>query len=214
MKSESEVAQSCPTLCNLMDCSLPGSSIHGIFQASILEWAAIAYSKESWVTKNWCFWTVVLKKTLESPLDCRKIKLVNPKGNQSWILIGRTDAKAEAPIHWPPDAKNWLLRKDHDAGKDWRQEEKGTTEDEIVWWYHWLDGHEFEQAQEYDGKGGLECCSPRGSKESDTTMWLNWRSWWRGIPGWHLTVSRPGEQLAHPEAGQKTPREVSLRRIH
>ena len=96
--------------------------------------------KEDWVLKNWCFWTVMEEKTLESPLDCKEIKPVNPKGNQSWIFIGRTDAKAEAPTFWPPDAKNWLLRKDPDAGKDWKQEKKGTTEDETVWWHHRLNG--------------------------------------------------------------------------
>ena len=102
-------------------------------------------SKESWVPKNWCFWTVVLEKTLENPLDC-KIKPVNLKGNQYWIFIGRTDAKAETPILRLPDVKNWLLGKDPDAGKDWRQEEvKGATEDEMVGWHHWFNGHEFEQ---------------------------------------------------------------------
>ena len=100
--------------------------------------------KESWALKNWCFWTVVLEKTLESPLDYKEIQPVNPKGNQSWILIGRTDAEAEATILWPPDAKNWFTGKDHNAGKDWRQEEKGMTKDEMVAWHHWLDGHEFE----------------------------------------------------------------------
>ena len=100
--------------------------------------------KESWAPKNWCFWTVVLEKTFESPLDCKEIKVVNPKGNQSWIFIGRTDAEAKAPILWPPDAKNWLIWKDPDAGKDWGQEEKGTTGDEMVGWHHWLNGHEFQ----------------------------------------------------------------------
>ena len=100
--------------------------------------------KESWVPKNWPFWTVMLEKTLASPLDCTEIQPVKPKGNQSWIFIGRTDAEAEPPILWPPDAKNWLFGKDPVAGKDWRQEEKGTTEDEMVGWHHWLDGHEFE----------------------------------------------------------------------
>ena len=99
--------------------------------------------KESWALKNWCFWTVVLEETLESPLDC-KIKPVNPKGNQSWIFIGRMDAEAKAPILWLPDTKNWLIGKDPDAGKDWGQVEKGMTEDEMVGWHHWLDGHEFE----------------------------------------------------------------------
>ena len=100
--------------------------------------------KERWVLKNWCFWTVVLEKTLEGPLDCEEVKPVHPKGNQSWIFIGRTDAEAETPIFWPPDSKNWLTGKNPGTGKDWRQEEKGTTEDEMVGWYHWLDGHEFE----------------------------------------------------------------------
>ena len=133
--------------------------------------------KESWVLKNWCFCIVVLEKTLESPLDCREIKPVNPKGNQSWIFIGRTDAKAEATIIWPPDMKNRLIGKDPDAGKDWRQEEKGTTEDEMLGWHHWLNGPEFEQALGVDdGQGGLACCSSWGRKESDTTEWLNWSS--------------------------------------
>ena len=97
---------------------------------------------ESWVSKNWCFWTVVLEKT-QSPLDCKEIHPVHPKGNQSWVFFGRTDIEAEAPILWPPDAKNWLIWKDRDAGKDWRQEEKGTTEDEMIEWYHQLSGYEF-----------------------------------------------------------------------
>ena len=101
-------------------------------------------SKESWVLKNSCFWTVVLEKTLESPLDCKEIQLVHPNRNQSWIFIGRTDVEAETPILWPSDSKNWLTGKDPDAGKDWRQEEKGMTENDMVGWYHWLNGHEFE----------------------------------------------------------------------
>ena len=109
----------------------------------------VMYGCESWTTKkaepkNWCFWTVVLEKTLESPLDCKEIQLVHSKGDQSWIFIGRTDEEAETLIIWPPDAKNWLLGKDPDAGKDWRQKEKGMTEDEMVGWHHQLDGHEFE----------------------------------------------------------------------
>ena len=156
VKSESEVAQSCPTLCNPMNCGLPGSSIHGIFQARVLEWGAIRQHikkqrhyfvnkglssqgfgfssghvwmweldyKKSWVQKNWCFWTVVLDKTLESPLE---IQPVHPKGDQSWVFIGRTDVEAETPILWPPDAKSLLVWKDPDDGKDWRQEEKGMT---------------------------------------------------------------------------------------
>ena len=121
--------------------------------------------KKSWVLKNWCFWTVVLVKSLESPLDCKEIQLVNPKGNQSWIFIGRTDAKAEIPILWPPDGKNGLIGKDPDAGQDWRQEEKGTTQDEMAGWHHWLNAHEFEQALKVgDGQGSLACCSPWGHR--------------------------------------------------
>ena len=100
--------------------------------------------KESWAPKNWCFWTVVLEKTLESPLDCKEIQPVHPKGNQSWVFIGRTDAEAETPILWPPDAKSWLIWKDPDAGKDWRRDEKGMTQGEMVGWHHQLNGHEFE----------------------------------------------------------------------
>ena len=117
--------------------------------------------KEGWTLKNWCFQTVVLEKTLESPLDCKEIKPVNPKGNQSWLFARKTDAEAEAPIFCPPDVKNWLLRKDSDAGRDWRQEEKGTTEDKMVGWHHQLDGPQFEQASGDDeGQGSLERCCP------------------------------------------------------
>ena len=130
--------------------------------------------KESWVLRNWCLWNVVLK-TLESPLDSKEIKPVNPKGNQSWILIGRTDAEAEAPILWPPDEKTWFIGKNSDTGKDWRQEEKGTSEDEMFGWHHWLNRHEFEQAPGVGyGQGSLVCCSPWNWKELDTTKWLNW----------------------------------------
>ena len=126
---------------------------------------------------HWCFWTVVLEKTLESPLDCKKIKPVHPKGNQSCIFIGRTDAEAETPVLWPADVKNWLIGEDPDAGKDWRQEEKGTTEDEMVGWHHQLNGHEFDQALGVDDRqGGLACCSPWTYKESDMTGWPNWHS--------------------------------------
>ena len=125
--------------------------------------------------KNWCFWTVVLEKTLESPFNFKEIQPVNPKGNQSWIFIGKTDAEVEAPLLWPLDVKNWLIGEDPDAGQDWRQEEKGTTKDEMVGWHHWLDLHVFEQASGIgDGQGSLACCSSRGCKESDTTEWLNW----------------------------------------
>ena len=131
--------------------------------------------KESWVQKNWCFWSVVLEKTLESPLDFKEIQQVNPKGNQSWMFIGRTDAEAEAPILWPPEAKNCLTGKDPDAGKDWTREEKGTTEDKMVGWHHWLVRHELEQAPGVgDGQGGLACFILWGCKELDTTEQLNW----------------------------------------
>ena len=130
--------------------------------------------KESWAPKNRCFWTVVLEKTLQSPLDCKEITPVNPKGNQSWIFIGRTDAKAEAPVLWPPDGKRGLIRKDPDVGKDWRQEEKGKTEDKTVGWHHQLDGLEFEQPPgDGEGQGSLVSCSPWGRKELDVTQWLN-----------------------------------------
>ena len=131
--------------------------------------------KESWAPKNWCFWTVVLEKTLESPLDCKEIQPVHPKGNQSWIFIGRTDVKAETAILWPPDVKNWLIWKDPDAGKDRRQEEKGMTEDEIVGWHHQkLNGYEFERAPgNGEGQGSLVCYSPWVIKESDMIEQLN-----------------------------------------
>ena len=131
--------------------------------------------KERWAPKNWCFWTVVLEKTLESPLDSMEIKLVNPKGNQSWMFIGRTDAEAETPIFWPPDVTKWLIGKDPDAGKDWRPKKKGMKEDEMVGCHHWLNGYEFEQALVVDdGQGSLRCCSLWGHKELDQTEQLNW----------------------------------------
>ena len=120
----------------------PSSQSYGFSSSQVGMWE-LDY-KESWAPKNWCFWTMVLEKTLESPLDCKKIQSVHPEGNQSWIFIGRTDADAETPILWPPEVKNWLTGKDPDAGKDWRWEEKGTTEDEIVGWHHQRDGQEFE----------------------------------------------------------------------
>ena len=136
--------------------------------------------KQSWAPKNWCFWTAVLEKALESPLDCKEIQPVNPKGNQSWIFIGRTDAEAETPILRPPDTKNWLTGKDLDTGKDWMQEEKGPTEDEMLGWHHRLNGHKFEQAPGVDdGQGGLVCCSPWGHKEYSITerlYWLNYNN--------------------------------------
>ena len=140
--------------------------------------------EEIWVPKNWCFWTVVLEKTLESPLDCKEIQPVYPKGDQSWVFIGRTDVEAETPILWPPDAKSWLIGKDSDAGKDWRQEEKGTTEDEMVGWHHRLNRHGFGWTPRVgDGQGGVACCGSWDRKESDMTEQLNWtelnpRTYW------------------------------------
>ena len=122
----------------------PWSDGTGCHDLSFLNWMWELDHKESWLPKNWCFWTVMLEKTLESPLDCKETQPVNPKGNQSWMFIGRTDAEAETLILWPPDAKSWLIWKDPDAGKDWRGEEKGLTEYEMVRWHHWLNGHEFE----------------------------------------------------------------------
>ena len=139
--------------------------------------------KESWALKNWCFWTVVLEKTLESLLDCKEIQPVYPKGSQFWFhwnsissqFIGRTDAEAETPILWPPDTKNWLIWKDPDAGEHWRQEEKGMTEDEMAGWHHRLNAHEFGWIRGVgDWQGGLASCDSWGCKESDTTEWLNW----------------------------------------
>ena len=130
--------------------------------------------KESWGLKNLFFWTVVLEKTFESPLDWKEVQPVNPKGNQSLIFIGRTDAEAETPMLWPPDGKEWLIGKDPHAGIDWREEEKGRTEDEIVGCHHQLNRQEFEQAPgDGEGQGNLACWSPWGCKESDMTEWLN-----------------------------------------
>ena len=137
--------------------------------------------KDGWAPKNWCFWTLVLEKTLESPLDCKEIKAVNPKGNHPWIFIGRTDVEAEAPILWPPDAKSQLFRKDPDPEKDWGKEKKRLIEDEMVGWHHWPDGHEFEQSPEVgDGEGSLVGCSPWIAKRHDlateqqqTVIWMH-----------------------------------------
>ena len=120
----------------------PSSQGYGFSSGHVWMWELDC--EESWALKNWCFWTVVLEKTLESPLDCKEIQSVHSKGDKAWVFIGRTDAKAETPILWPPDAKSWLIWKDADAGRDWGQEEKGMTEDEVAGWYHRLDGHGFE----------------------------------------------------------------------
>ena len=154
----------------------PSSQGYGFSSSHVWMWD-LDYRK-SWAPKSWCFLNVVLGKTLENPLDCKEIQPVHPKGNQSWIFIGRTDAKTETPILWPHDAKNWLIGKDPDAGKDGKQEEKGTTEDEMVGWHHQLNEHEFASTPGGgNGQGGLTCCSPWGRKESDTTeCWaeLHW----------------------------------------
>ena len=144
--------------------------------------------KESWMLKNWCFWTVLLEKTLESFLDWEEIQPVHPKGNQSWLFIGKTDAEAETPILWPPDVKNWLIWKDSDAGKDWSQEEKGTTEDEMAGWQHWLNGHKFEQTPGvywslWTGRSGM-LQSIRS--QSDTTEQLNWLTDWLTDVSFHF----------------------------
>ena len=151
----------------------PSSQSYGFSSSHVWIWE-LDY-KESWVPKNWCFWTMVFEKTLESPLDCKVIQPVHPKGDQSWVFIGRTDVEAETPILWPPDVRNWPIWKDPDAGKDWRREEKGMTEDKMVGWHHWLNGHEFEQGLGVgDEQGGLACCSLWDHKELDTTEQLNW----------------------------------------
>ena len=154
--------------------------------------------KEGWVPKNWCFWIVVLEKTFESPLDCKEINSVSLKGNQAWHWKDGSDA--EAPILWPPDVKSWLIWKDPDPGKDWRQEEKGATEDEMVGWCHWLNGHKFEQTLgESEGQRSLACCSPWGCKQSDTTLATEqqrlshcYKAPHQILPGWDTCLSRAG----------------------
>ena len=149
----------------------PSSQDYGFSSSHVWMWE-LNY-KESWALKNWYFWTVVLEKTLESPLDCKEIQPVHPKGDQSWVFTGRTEVEAETPILWPPDVKNWLTGKDPDAGKDWGQEEKRRTEDEMFGWHHWLDGHGFGWTLRVgDGQGSLACCGSWGRKESDTAS--NW----------------------------------------
>ena len=169
----------------------PSSQSYGFSSGHVWMWELDC--EETWVLKNWCFWTVVLEKTLESPLDCREIQPVSSKGDQSWVFIGRTDAEAETPILWPPHTKSWLIGKDPAAGRDWGQEEKGTTEDEKAGWLHRLDGHEFEYTLGVgDGQGGLACCDSWGRKESDTTERLNWtepkESYWSASTFGHYFI--------------------------
>ena len=131
--------------------------------------------EEGWVPKNWCFWTVVLEKTLESPLDCKEIQPVHSEGDQPWVFFGRNNAKAETPVLWPPHAKSWLIGKDSDAGRDWGQEEKGITKDEMAGWHHGLDGRESGWTPGVgDGQEGLVCCDSWGRKELDRAERLNW----------------------------------------
>ena len=149
----------------------------------------VMYGGESWTIKKAECWRIdafeLLEKTLESPLDCKEIQLVHPEGDQSWVFIGRTDAEAETPILWPPDVKSWLIWKDPYPGRDWGQEEKRMTEDEMVGWHHWLNGHRFEWTPGVgDGQGGL------GHKELDTTEWLNWTEHWKSEENLHFTVGR------------------------
>ena len=145
----------------------PSSQSYGFSSSHVWMWELD--HKEGWVLKNWCL-RIVLEKPLESPLDSQEIKLVNPKGNQPWIYTGRTDAEAEAPILWPPDANRQFIGKDSDARQDWRQKEKGAAEDVMVGWHHWLSGHEFEQTPgDSEGQGSLACCCPWGHKELEAT---------------------------------------------
>ena len=151
----------------------PSSQGYGFSCGHVWMWE-LEY-KESWAPKNWCFWTVVLEKTLESPLDCKQVQPVHPKGDQSWVFTGRNDVEAETPILWPPAVKSWLIGKYPDPGKDWEQEENEMTEDEIVGWHHRLDERGFGWTPGVgDGQGGLVCCNSLSCKESDTTERLHW----------------------------------------
>ena len=148
--------------------------------------------EESWAPKIWCFWTVVLEKTLESPLDCKEIQPVHSKVDQPWDFFGRNDAKAETLVLWPPHVKSWLIGKNSHAGRDWGQEEKGTTEDEMAGWHHWLHGHEFEWTLGVgDGQGSLACCNSWVRKESDMTEQLNWADC--SLPGSSVHGNFPGK---------------------
>ena len=151
----------------------PSSQGYGFSSSHVWMWE-LDY-KENWALNNWCLWTVVLEKTVESPLDCKEIQPVHPKGDPSWVFIGRTDVEAETPILWPPHVKSWLTWKDPDAGKEWRQEEKGTTEDEMVGWHHWLNGHEFGWTPGVgDGQGEAWHAVVHWVAELDMTVSLNW----------------------------------------
>ena len=155
----------------------PSSLGYGFSSGHVWMWELDC--EEIWAPKNWCFWTVVLEKTLESPLDCKEIQPVHPKGDQSWVFIGKSDVETETPIIWPLNENSWLIGKDPNAGKDWRRKDwrwkNGMTEDEVVRWHHQLNGHEFEYTPGVgDGQGGMMCCSPWGCKELDTTEQLNW----------------------------------------
>ena len=154
--------------------------------------------EESWAPKNWCFWTVVLEKTLENPLDCKEIQPVHSKGDQPWVLFGRNDAKAETLVLWSPHVKSWLIGKDSDAGRNWGQEEKGMTEDEMAGWHHRLDGRESEWTPGVgDGQVGLACCDSWGRKESDTIERLNWTEFTLIVSSWVLSITarRLGKDL-------------------
>ena len=172
-----EVMTNLDSLLKSRDITLP-IKVHlvkamGFFSSHVWMWE-LDY-KEIWAPKDWCFWTVVLEKTLESPLDSKEIQIVHPKGDQSWVFIGRTDVEAETPILWPPDENNWLFWKDPVSGKGWRWVMKGMTENEKVGWYHRLNRHEFGWTLGVgDGQGSLACCSPWGCKETDTAERLSW----------------------------------------
>ena len=163
----------------------PSSQGYGFSSGHVWMWELDC--EEGWVPKNWCFWTVVLEKTLESPLDCKEIQPVHCEGDQPWDFFGRNDAKAETPVLWLPHAKSWLIGKDSDAGRKWGQEEKGMTKDEMAGWHHWLHGCESEWTPGVgEGQGGLVCCDSWGRRESDTTEQLIWsdRSTAQRLPWW------------------------------
>jgi len=156
-------------------CSYKGPTSQGYGCSCGHVWMWELDCEEGWAPKNWCFWTMVLERTLESPLDCTEIQPVHSEGDQFWDFFGWNDAEAETPVLRPPHVKSWLIGKDSDAGRDWGQEENGTTEDEMAGWHHWLDGRESEWTPRVgDGQGSLACCNSCSRKESDTTEWLNW----------------------------------------